>query len=68
MIDIEKLEQENKLHKNDGPCVKNLDDTLKLLNVERSAYHGRSFVGNHVHKLLKVSIFFIICQIYDDFF
>lgn len=57
MIDIEKLEQESKLHKNDGPCVKNLDDTLKLLNVERSAYHGRSFVGNHVHKLLKVSIY-----------
>jgi len=31
-----------------------LDQTLNSLNVQRQAYHGKSFFGNHVHKMLKV--------------
>ena len=37
-----------------GPCVKNLDIVLNKCNVQRQAYHGKSFIGNHVNKMLKV--------------
>ena len=37
----------------DGPFCQCLEKGLKMLNVERQAYHG-AFVGNHVNKLLKV--------------
>ena len=36
---------------------------LKSFNVERQAYHGGSFIGNHVHKALQVPTF-IICKSY----
>ena len=36
---------------------------LKSFNVERQAYHGGSFIGNHVHKALQV-LTFIICKSY----
>ena len=39
-----------------GPCVKALDVELAKCNVFRQAYHGKSFIGNHVNKMLKVSI------------
>ena len=52
--DLDKLDKE-KLLKGVGPCTKSLDVTLKGLGVERQAYHGKSFVGNHCHKLLFVS-------------
>ena len=42
------------LHYNDGPCVQELDRTLKQIGVERQAYFGGTFVGNHVNKCLKV--------------
>ena len=35
-------------------CVQELDSTLKQIGVERRAYFGGTFVGNHVHKCLKV--------------
>lgn len=38
----------------DGPFVKDLDEALKSFKVERQAYYGGTFVGNHVHKTLKV--------------
>ena len=38
----------------DGPFFKCLHGALKILNVERQAYQGGTFVGNHVNKLLKV--------------
>lgn len=47
------------LKKTYGPCVQKLDETLCQLHVQRQAYHGKSFVGNHVHKMLKVKINFI---------
>ncbi|XP_057290698.1 uncharacterized protein LOC130657379 [Hydractinia symbiolongicarpus] len=36
-----------------GPCASSIDKTLQKMGVERQAYHGQSFIGNHVHKLLK---------------
>ena len=38
-----------------GPCVKILDETIARCHMQRQAYHGRSFVGNHVNKMLKVN-------------
>ena len=38
----------------DGPFYSSLERTLQKLNVKRQAYHGGTFIGNHVHKLLKV--------------
>ena len=42
------------LSRKDGPFVKNLDKTLAGFNVHRQAYYGGTFVGNHVHRTLKV--------------
>ena len=33
-----------------------LDDALALFHVEREAYYNGTFVGNHVHRCLKVYI------------
>ena len=32
----------------EGPHTKGLDKILKLFNVERQAWHGKCFVGNHM--------------------
>ncbi len=45
---------EEKYQPKDGPFYRTLDPALAQLHVERQAYHGGTFVGNHVHKLLKV--------------
>lgn len=37
-----------------GPFFSSLSKSLDTLHVQRQAYHGGSFIGNHVHKLLKV--------------
>ena len=39
----------------DGPFFQALSKALDVLYVKRQAYQGGTFVGNHVHKLLKVS-------------
>ena len=38
----------------EGPFFRRLHNTLQELEVHRQAYQGGIFVGNHVHKLLKV--------------
>jgi len=38
-----------------GPFFCTLEESLNQLNVKRQAYQGGTFVGNHVHKLLKVN-------------
>ena len=43
-----------KFKKTDGPFFRTLECTLASLHVERHAYHGGTFVGNHVHKLVQV--------------
>lgn len=40
----------------EGPFYKCLSIALAELNVDKQAYHGGTFVGNHVHKLLKVLV------------
>ena len=40
--------------KKEGPFVKALDDALQSIGVHRQQYFGGAFVGNHVHKALKV--------------
>lgn len=42
--------------KEDGVFVHSLDTVLASFNVERQGYHGGSFIGNHIHKMLKVRI------------
>ncbi len=42
------------LPRKDGPFVRCLDDALASFNVHRQAYHSGSFVGNHIHRALKV--------------
>ena len=39
----------------DGPFFKELEKCLQDLSVQWQAYQGGTFVGNHVHKLLKVN-------------
>ena len=41
----------------EGPFIAGLERTLQELHVQRQAYHGATFVGNHVHKLLKVTVY-----------
>ncbi|KAL5494466.1 hypothetical protein EMCRGX_G015802 [Ephydatia muelleri] len=38
----------------EGPFVKQLDSGLQLIGVQRQQYFGGAFVGNHVHKALKL--------------
>ena len=53
--EIDELQSSMKLEISIGPCVASLDETLKELKVDRQAYHGKSFVGNHCHTMLKVN-------------
>jgi hypothetical protein len=38
----------------EGPFVQALDEALSSFNVQRQAYYGGKFIGNHVHCTLKV--------------
>lgn len=40
--------------KHEGVFVRGLDKALSSFNVERQAYFGGTFIGNHVHRALKV--------------
>eukprot|EP00731_Ephydatia_muelleri_P002046 Em0001g2046a len=46
---------EKDFHKNEGPFVKALDTALASFHVQRQAYYSGTFVGNHVHKALKLN-------------
>ncbi|KAL5473227.1 hypothetical protein EMCRGX_G027683 [Ephydatia muelleri] len=39
----------------EGPFVKKLDSALQSIGVHRQQYFGGAFVGNHVHKALKLA-------------
>ena len=41
----------------EGPFTNSLDKALSSFNVERQAYYGGTFVGNHVHRSLKVYMY-----------
>ena len=51
---LQTINEDSTLHISVGPCASSLDQTLKNLGVDRQAYHGKSFIGNHCHKMLKV--------------
>ncbi|XP_065663350.1 uncharacterized protein LOC136085802 isoform X3 [Hydra vulgaris] len=44
------------------PCTKMIETILQKLKVQRQAYHGKSFIGNHVHKMLKKSSILQLCN------
>ena len=44
---------QKEFHK-EGPFVKALEVALASFNVQRQAYYSGTFVGNHVHRTLKV--------------
>ncbi|KAJ8018727.1 hypothetical protein HOLleu_43131 [Holothuria leucospilota] len=48
--EAESIRKGAKLSFDKGPLVKQLDATLQKFRVARQAYHGKSFVGNHVHR------------------
>ena len=41
-------------HKKEGPFVNSLEQALASFHVQRQAYYSGTFVGNHVHRALKV--------------
>ena len=47
---------EKGFHKEEGPFVEGLDRALASSNVQHQAYYSGTFVGNHVHRTLKVCI------------
>ena len=48
----------------DGPFFRSLEKALTVLHVELQAYHGGTFVGSHVNKLVKVLKFTYIKYAY----
>ena len=67
MTEASKLEDVLKqtFRANSGVFYPSLEDSLHL-NVKRQAYQGGTFVGNHVHKLLKVKVIFIIADTFQS--
>ena len=54
--EVETLQKtlEKKFLAREGPFYGALEKALEELGVKRQAYQGGTFVGNHVHKILKV--------------
>ena len=50
-IDRLKTQIEKGFKLEEGPFIKGLNQTLKSFHVQREAYYGGTFIGNHVHKL-----------------
>jgi hypothetical protein len=49
-IDRLKTQIEKGFKMEEGPFIKGLDQALKSFHVQREAYYGGTFIGNHVHK------------------
>lgn len=52
--DLEKVAHKG-FDKSEGSFVKALDTALASFHVERQAYYSGTFIGNHVHRCLKVN-------------
>ena len=52
--EIEDFVMNNKMPENIGVCSSSLDITLNKLGVAGQVYHGKSFIGYHGDKMLKV--------------
>ncbi|CAH3046047.1 unnamed protein product [Pocillopora meandrina] len=48
--------------KANGPPSVHLDEVLKKTNVERQAYQGKSFIGNHIHTCCKEDNIIELCS------
>lgn len=53
-MQTKQIEDISTLKLGEGPCVKELNETLHKIGVDRQAYHGGSFNGNHTDKCLMV--------------
>ena len=53
-LEAAELEQHN-LDDSANPLLIGMDESLKKFKVKRQAWHGKTFVGNHIHKCLKVN-------------
>lgn len=40
-------------HSSAGPCMAAIEQVLQRSHIQRQAYHGGAFTGNHVHKALQ---------------
>ncbi|XP_065672288.1 uncharacterized protein LOC124815234 [Hydra vulgaris] len=60
--ELSSLNEANVLDKTSDPCIQQLDEVLKANKVERQAYHGKCFVGNHVHIMLKPQPLLDMCN------
>ena len=52
--ETDKLKSES-LSIHDGPFSKAIEKSLQDIGVQRQAYHGGAFIGNHVHLCCQVS-------------
>ena len=39
-----------------GPCLRSVEPVLQQHHIQRQAYHGGAFIGNHVHEALKPTV------------
>ncbi|KAL5475678.1 hypothetical protein EMCRGX_G025524 [Ephydatia muelleri] len=46
----------------EDPFVKELDSALQSIGVHRQQYSGGAFIGNHVHKALKLANIQTLCK------
>ncbi|XP_065679210.1 uncharacterized protein LOC124815080 isoform X1 [Hydra vulgaris] len=60
--ELKALEKSSAFQKSEGPCTQQIEVILQKLNVQRQAYHGKSFIGNHVHKMLKEESILELCN------
>ena len=53
---VHDLDEMRKNKKVTGPCASSLESVLQTHNVDRQAFHGGAFVGNHVHRTLQPAV------------
>ncbi len=59
-LEQRKVSLESKLEfpkKGTGPVTASLDESLNKHGIERQAYHGNCFIGNHCHKYLQEKVY-----------
>ncbi|XP_065668203.1 uncharacterized protein LOC136088423 [Hydra vulgaris] len=61
------LEKESILKKSEGPYTQQIEVILQQLKVQRQAYHGKSFIGNHKKCILRLCNSVPIC-VYNNGF
>ena len=60
LVEKNKKIVEKGFEREEGRFVKGLDTALSTFQVQRQAYYGGTFVGNHVHRCLKVCITYLV--------